>query len=257
MIRGTDLEKQHLQFCQACGVIKTPGGPIVGERCYQNFMLRHEDVLRRSMVKIQDLKRATWCTVENFTMMYDNIYPAMVDCGVAELLDNEIMYDRDGNETPDLSKLWGRPTKYRMLRPDRCVFVDETGCKTNQTDDGNYGGELFVVPKGIRCGRTGVTTDLHFTVVPFISGTGDAIMVAVILKSEKHIRDCLASWQWGIDMRKKPSDGKTRVELYETNCEILKSVKAATCECTGIRNYGHEQKNLLNRFSFKGYFDME
>jgi hypothetical protein len=148
--------------------------------------------------------------------MYNFIYPCMVQCGVAELVQHDIMYDRQGKETTDPTKLWGRPTKYRMLQPHRCVFVDETGCNTNQTDDGNYAGELFVVPKGENGGgRTGVTTDLHFTVVPFIAGTGEAIMVAVILKSEKHIKDCPSSWEFGIDMTKKPGQGKHELKYTE------------------------------------------
>jgi hypothetical protein len=149
-------------------------------------MRRHEDVLKRCQVKIQDMQLSSWCTVEHFTNMYNRIYDAMVECGVAELLEYEIMYDREGNETTDPSKMWGHPTRYRMLKPERCVFVGETGCNTNQTDDGHYGGELFVIPKGVKgCGRKGVTTDLHFTVSPFISGTGEAIMCGVVLKSEK------------------------------------------------------------------------
>jgi hypothetical protein len=182
MIRGTIFEKAYRSFCLERGVIKKEGGRIVGEKWYQRFMHRHSDVLKRGKVRIQDIKRSTWCTVENFMSMYTIIYPQMVDCGVAELLDSEIMYNRQGNETNDVSEIWGRPTKYRMLHPGRCVFVDETGCNTNQTDDGNYGGELFVVPRGVKgCGRTGATTDLHFTVVPFIAGTGEAIMVAVTM----------------------------------------------------------------------------
>jgi hypothetical protein len=56
------------------------------------------------------------------------------------------------------------------------LFVDEIGCNTNQLNDGRVGGELFVLPKmdneaGLPIGST---TDLHFTVLGFISGTGKA-----------------------------------------------------------------------------------
>ena len=44
--------------------------------------------------------------------MYDAIYDNMVDAGVAVKVDNAIMYDKEGAITSDVSKMFGRPTKY-------------------------------------------------------------------------------------------------------------------------------------------------
>ena len=60
------------------------------------------------------------------------------------------------------------------------IFVDETGGNTSQIADGNIGGRKVIVPtKGSGHGTVGSTTDHHFTVLPFISGTGSAVMYAI------------------------------------------------------------------------------
>jgi hypothetical protein len=80
--------------------------------------------------------------------------------------------------------------------------VDETGCNTNQLNDGRVGGELFVLPKmdneaGLPIGST---TDLHFTVLGFISSTGEAVMCAIIFKSELPVSKIPVSWKLGLDI---------------------------------------------------------
>jgi hypothetical protein len=114
------------------------------------------------------------------------------------------MRDKEGNEVDeDPAKMYGRPSTYHMLRLDWCVFVDETGCNTNQKNDGCRFGELFVVPvEQAENERTGTTTDLHFTILPFISGTGEAIMCAVVLKYEKPVSELPIKWIYGLDYPK-------------------------------------------------------
>jgi hypothetical protein len=46
------------------------------------------------------------------------------------------MLDKSGNRVDDVDKMLGRPTKYELLHPAKFLFVDETGCNTNQKDDG-------------------------------------------------------------------------------------------------------------------------
>jgi hypothetical protein len=123
----------------------------------------------------KDINHHTWCTLETFTDMYAKVYKAFVKAGIAEKLEQDIMYDKEGNITTDVSQIYGRPTKYKMNHPEYLLFVDETGCKTNQKTDGNNGGELFVLPcHGVgESGRVGTTTDIHFTVLCFTSATGD------------------------------------------------------------------------------------
>jgi hypothetical protein len=117
----------------------------VGTAWYEGFMDRYEDVLTRKRVKLRDSNHCTWCTTSNFSSMYHTIYKAMVVCGVAVELEEETMFDREGNIVDDPSKMYGRPTKYQMIKPEPCLFVDETGCNTNQKTDRNVGGEKFFV----------------------------------------------------------------------------------------------------------------
>ena len=66
-------------------------------------MSRHKDLLQRGKCKVQDVNRRTWCTYEHFAAMYDKVYQAMVECGVAQLLQEETMFDKNGVEVLDPS----------------------------------------------------------------------------------------------------------------------------------------------------------
>ena len=81
------------------------------------------------------------------------------------------------------------------------------------------GGETFILPKNdSECGApTGATTDLHYTMLPFISGTGEAVLCAIIFKSELDISEIPISWKTGIDITKDNDDEATvmrREPLY-------------------------------------------
>jgi hypothetical protein len=79
----------------------------------------------------------------------------------------------------------GLKTDIHIIHPDWIVFVDETGANTNQKDDGNLGGELFIIPSDDPDARLqGATTDIHFTVLCFQAGNGEPILCAVVMKSD-------------------------------------------------------------------------
>jgi hypothetical protein len=156
----------------------------------------------------------------------------MVDCGVAVELEEETMFDQEGNIVDNPSKMYGRPSKYCMIKPERCLFVDETGCNTNQKTDGNIGGEKFVVSvEQTENGRNGVVTDLNFTVLPFISGTGEAVMCAVILKSNKKVSELPIKWRRGIDVTVNPSNKETSIEFMEESLSETCSMRGGP-RCT-------------------------
>ena len=48
-------------------------------------------------------------------------------------------------------------------------------------------------------GVAGAVTDLHFTVLCFTLGTGEPIMCAIIMKSQRDIASMPESWKLGID----------------------------------------------------------
>jgi hypothetical protein len=128
--------------------------------------------------------------------MYDNKYREMVEAGIAEELEEEITHEE------------GLPTKFKLTHPDYLLFVDKTGCNTNQLNDGKVGREVFIMPKnsGDAAAPAGATTDIHFTVLPFISSTGEPVLFAIIFKSEQDIKDIPVSWKLGVDLAVQTSE---------------------------------------------------
>jgi hypothetical protein len=162
----------------------------LGVRWYRGFLSRHNSLLTTKGTVIKDVKRRTWVTRENFENMYNNVYQTMVEAGVAEEVSKQIQHEA------------GLPSKFKLTRPEYVLFVDETGCNTNQLMDGRVGNECFILPKANhKCGApTGATTNLHFIVLPFISGTGEPVMCAIIFKSEQEVNEIPVSWKTGIDI---------------------------------------------------------
>jgi hypothetical protein len=114
--------------------------------------------------------------------MYTAVYETMVEAGVAIKLDTEVMFDRDGKITDNQNELFGRKTRYKLIRPKRCVYVDTKGCNTNMKEPRHIGGHCYIMasdqPEGA-C--TGITNDIHFTALAFTLGTGEPIMCSVII----------------------------------------------------------------------------
>jgi hypothetical protein len=105
-----------------------------------------------------------------------------------------------------------------MMRPEMTLFVDECGCNTNQATDGQAGGQLFVLPAS-ECptGILGMVTDLHFIVLCVNAGTGEPVICAVILKSEKESHELPYNWIFGIDLTKNMLTGGTNASTFELN----------------------------------------
>ncbi len=135
----------------------------------------------------------------------------MVEAGIAEVVEEAIQHEA------------GLPTKYKLTRPEYLLFVDETGCYTNQLNDGKVGGELFIMPKnvGVAAAPAGATTDIHFTVLPFMSGTGEPVLCAIIFKSEQHISEIPVSWKTGIDLTVDDADNIKKVAAGGPTCNYL------------------------------------
>jgi hypothetical protein len=151
-------------------------------------MHQHKDVLTSKGSIIKDMKRSTWVTSENFESMYDNIYEVMVEAGIAEKKEEDVQYEA------------GCSSHFVLTKPEYLLFVDETGCNTNQLNDGHVGGETFILPKDdCEAAPRGATTDINFTVLPFLSGTGVPVMCTVIFKSELPVSKISLSWKLGIN----------------------------------------------------------
>jgi hypothetical protein len=142
--------------------------------------------------------------------MYDNVYNTMVKAGVAEEVSEEIQYET------------GLPSKFKLTRPEYIVFVDDSGCNTNQLNDGRVGNEKFILPKQVsKFGAPiGSTTNIHFTMLPFILGTGEAVMWAIIFKSNQDISEILVSWKSGIVITIENAENTAKVMHGGPTCSF-------------------------------------
>jgi hypothetical protein len=110
-------------------------------------MNQHKDILTRQRLQVKDAKRSTCCTYQNFLLMYETMYEDMVKCNIAEKYDNKVNVNIKGESETNKIKLIGLPTKYILHCPDFIVFVNGTGCNTNQKLDPLNGNEKQIVGK--------------------------------------------------------------------------------------------------------------
>lgn len=82
-------------------------------------------------------------TYKNMKILYDCIYEEMVNAGVAKKLCHPIYYNEDG-EKVDKKLAFGLASYHRIVNPDHIIFVDETGCNTNMSNNAFAGGKKFV-----------------------------------------------------------------------------------------------------------------
>jgi hypothetical protein len=110
------------------------------------------------------------------------------------------------------------------------VFVDETGCNTNQQTDGQVGGQKFVLPLSYKACLVNATTDIHFTVLCFNAGTGQPIMCAIILKSELDMSKIPLNWKYGIDITKylRIEGSDDDEELFQNSSGLGEAMQGGT-----------------------------
>jgi hypothetical protein len=227
LIRQTKHAGAFIKICEKRNIRKNWDNQIVGKRWYCNFMNCYRHHLKRAKFKIMDSYRKSYC-------MYDSIYKNVVEAEVAIKLESEQMFGVNGNITTNEKEMYGRPSRYQLIKPEWCVFVGETGCNTNCKNDGLVGGQRHIDgSKQVEGARTSASTDLHFTVLAFTSGTGEATMCAIILKSDKKIEDIPVNWKLGIDVTKNMVSGETNVESYSININNGVMTGGPTCRFNG------------------------
>ena len=121
----------------------------VGKKYWRNFIKRHPEIGSKKAVCF-DSNREDWCTHANFEVMYNKVYSAMVRSGVALELPNEVWVTLDGRITENEDESTGKKTRYLLTHPELVFFVDEVGSNTSQKNDGNVGGQKFVVDQNKR-----------------------------------------------------------------------------------------------------------
>jgi hypothetical protein len=127
--------------------------------------------------------------------MYDHIYEAMVDHGIASKCDTKVNLDKGGEIVEHSDEAFGLPTQYIIQRPDKLLFVDEVGSNTCTTKDGHVGGEKFLCQANARPQVKVSTKDSHFTVLGFTAASGEPVMCAIIFSA----KEMCESWVLGFN----------------------------------------------------------
>jgi hypothetical protein len=160
-------------------------------------MKRHGHLLASMKGRKKDVHRQNWATYANFKEMYDNTYYWMKKTGIARKYPMTMLLDRAGDECLGDNNKKVLPVDLELVHPERLLFLDETGCNTNQKDDGQVGDKRCIGEKGGRANITASTTDIRFTVLPVSNAVGHAVLCVVIFQSES--QEIPFNWISGID----------------------------------------------------------
>ena len=114
---------------------------LLGPKWYQRFWKRNCHIIESKATQKFSKDCSEWSVYHNFTQMYDKVYDAMVEAGVAKKLDKPKWVDVDGNEGEEAQTFRKRKATHTLTRPNMVVFVDEVACNTSQVGDGHVGGQ--------------------------------------------------------------------------------------------------------------------
>jgi len=121
-------------------------------------------------------------------------------------------------------------------------FVDEVGCNTSQKNDGNNGGQKFLVEADQRALLRSSFGDCHFTVLGFTNGRGEPVCCVIILAGSEINAKCIMGLQPWANIIGDPmvdievnSHGIDKFYPYGPTCVVGgKSVEAfVTCSESG------------------------
>ena len=138
-----------------------------------------------------------------------------------------VFLDREGNVVENESEAFGMKVKERLLHPDCVLFMDKTGCNTNQKSDGHVGGKLYIHKKGSTAEIRAASTDIRWTVLPITNAKGEAVCCTIIFQSEKE--QIPITWTTGIDIT---LDGN-HIEVKDDDIDFIRHNSGASNLCPG------------------------
>ena len=173
MIRETEMSETLTNFQKVRTSFSASYGHV-GKNWWRAFKRRHaSQIVSKKGEKFASC-RADWMKLSNIKQMYECIYEEMIDAHVASRRENPVYTDREGNEVEEHER-FGFAQEMKINHPDYILFADESGCQTNQKQDGNVGNRKYIVEQGTRPQIICSTLDHRFTILPFTSGSGEAV----------------------------------------------------------------------------------
>ena len=181
LIEGTAYESKVIDF-KEIRLKKKLQKALLGKKYWQGFKKRWEHMLIFKRGQKFALDRAAALTYSNMNKMCDDVYEAMVECGVALKRTDGPMYMTNNGE---VAKTWdtkfGLLYTHTIMNPEMCLVVDEAGSDLSQKGDGQVGGAMLACEKGT-CPQNKVQhTDKHFTLLGFTALNGEPVLCLVIL----------------------------------------------------------------------------
>ena len=202
-VKGTPIaihiRKYKLKHCRGSLKFTTPLGEL-SMQWFKRFMNRNEARLTCKKGERFSNNRSDWCTYRNFSGWYRDYHKALVDAGIARLLETPYFADRDGKPCEENDPACvGLKIELEILDPSFMVFMDESGINTNQKTD-NYDFKYLCRP-GATPKYSVATSDHRGTVIPWTLGTGEPLNCTVIFQSDSDDGEIPESWGTGIDLR--------------------------------------------------------
>ena len=234
LVAGTKWEKEifHFKTKRGWNQFDKEGNKkeLLGNKWYKGFWKRNGHIIERKATQKFAKDRSEWSVYRNFVQMYEEVYDAMVEAGVAEKLEEPMWVDVNGNACDEEQAFGSRKATHTLTRPDMVLFVDEVGCNTSQVGDGHVGGQKKIVPRGTVPKESATTNDNHFTLLGFTAATGEPVMCAIIMEGKSINSDAVT----GIDVFAQKVGNETDPDFVQNNTGPGKLYPLGpTCEFKG------------------------
>ena len=181
LIAGTDVEKEVIKFKEKIYKKKFETASL-GMNYWRGFKKRWEHRLTCKRGQKFALDRSCAATLGNFAKMYDEVYDAMVECGVASVLPEPVYMNRDGDDTTtNIKEAFGLPCTHKIIHPDMCLVVDEVGSNLSQKGDGHVGGRKVMCEKHCTPQEQVQHKEKHFTLLGFTALSGEPVLCLIII----------------------------------------------------------------------------
>ena len=196
MISETEMSETLKEF-QKVRTSSSLNFGSVGKNWWQGFKKRHASALVSKRGEKFALNRADWTKLSNIKQMYEYIYDEMLTANIASPREHPVYTDREGNEVQE-SERFGLAQSISIDHPDYILFADESGCQTNQKQDGKVANRKYIVEHGTVPQVICNTSDHRFTILPFTSGSGEAVCCVLIFQHKED--EIPMTWKTGIDI---------------------------------------------------------
>jgi hypothetical protein len=193
LIEGTPIQVALLEF-KALHKIKEK---MLSTGYYNGFMDRNSKYIDIGRGHLKDINRQLWGTYKNLDHMYDKIYELLEKTGHATKLPAPVWMDKKGRIV-DEAQAFGSQVDLVLKYPERVCFFDETGCNTNQKEDGQVGGSTYIKKAGTRAELPAICSDIRWTLIPITNALGEAVCCVIIFQTNS--KEIPANWIHGIDI---------------------------------------------------------